>query len=1405
MSQMATINYVEISEMSMNVESVAMSTPIHIAAVNGEKSTIELLLKSSDDRPDDYTCDVNEVDKFGRTALVYTVFGDWFDCAELLLRHKASVNKEDRDKRTALHWAAYLGKPKFVSLFLQQMERGDDCNPCDLEGRTPLHFAAAQENSKCLRLLLKHVVPEKIDVADDEKKTALHWSAYYGYLEHVKILIKAGAKPLRDIQYNSLLHLAVANPQSPDAVRIVRHLLKLKPYFSVQKNYRGLTPLHLAVANENEELVRELSSPHVQKRALDEVDQLSRSPLHYAVLRNNVNIVRILISSRANLYKEDKTGATALHYAAKNNNFELVALFVTQTKLEDIPDEEGRTALMWAASEDALDVLELMLRYPTRFDAHACDNRRLTPLHFACMAGNERCVRLLLSKSCDASRVDYLGQTPLFKACQQGNLDVVKILVGNKRPDGRAANGASVKRRTGHTVAVVGRGGTTGDFDASTDTLESENHGDNTGRCGDNGGFLVHPEGENKCGPNGEEHDENGLDGSEHQCRSNGDVQNASLYKDTADCAKAKESVEESMANHEDVDGRSPLHFAAHAGHVLVCRWLLDNKVDPGKKDACGRIALHGAALNGHTNCINAILSYHPELVNERDLDGSCALHWAASNGHLEAVKMLVLVFRAFANYRVTSSNFTPLDLAIAGDQQDVTQFLIDHGGLTIAGVQQVASDTIKCYLTSWLSKRKRKSLEPLLLKHRMMTREESAKNSGNASGASDVVVVDTDRSLGKEDELDAAPFGFQEKPSDASAVAVGVPPAKVSNVKEKLSYDQAVMLPASGGSNERGLTENDNCLCPSVACFADGAEQSQPVDATGENLPFFDAFNENAFFEPCRLGHLDIIDSLIAAGNAEVNARDENSCTPLHLAAFHGHAAVCRRLLEKEADFGKRDVRGETALHHAALNGHSTCIQLLLQQKPDLVDHLDRENRSALHCAASNGHLEAVELLLKTYNAQPNVSTKPKKLTALDCAIIGNHRNVVDFLIEHAAETSDVLERAAQIITRNARAWLIRARPRVVPRVVSLSAVQQSAGDTASEQGLLENERPRAVDHVVVASERDKILRVRRDWERIAVVRRKIHAAVIIQNCFRKHVQRKALKLGDAWKSKRNTPKGESLGGGIVNASKEKPSSSRTHLGRMNRLPTNTPDRTFAERKKVATCKEKETFKSCFPPLLESIGAASSPKTLSKSPTNCSEIQSPRREERAVISCRSPQLTANELVEQWFEKDTVRSEHRRKNPDTVGKTRANGSAHRQNSQKTTNNGERNFLRSHSLPEDGPVGQRAIPNRPRTTVGLRSRHPKYPRPRSPMSTGHRPLARESLAQNTYPSSAAVSYNFALDTYHPLASRRGCRQPAFPFKTSTRVRPNSMKRGKNGWVHTREFAGAMASSEASHLR
>lgn len=89
----------------------------------------------------------------GRTLLHEAVIAD--DCAavEALLRSGMDVNTPDRDRQTALHYAARGGSDSMISLLLGL---GSDITKIDCNGHTPLRLAALHENWHTIQAFEAH-------------------------------------------------------------------------------------------------------------------------------------------------------------------------------------------------------------------------------------------------------------------------------------------------------------------------------------------------------------------------------------------------------------------------------------------------------------------------------------------------------------------------------------------------------------------------------------------------------------------------------------------------------------------------------------------------------------------------------------------------------------------------------------------------------------------------------------------------------------------------------------------------------------------------------------------------------------------------------------------------------------------------------------------------------------------------------------------------------------------------------------------------------------------------------------------------------------------------------------------------------------------------------------------------
>ena len=129
--------------------------------------------------------------------------------------------------------------------------------------------------------------------------------------------------------------------------------------------------------------------------------------------------------------------------------------------------------------------------------------------------------------------------------------------------------------------------------------------------------------------------------------------------------------------------------------------------------------------------------------------------------------------------------------------------------------------------------------------------------------------------------------------------------------------------------------------------------------------------------------------------------------------AAYFGEIDVIRTLLANRVDVNTKDRDGNTPLHMAVLGGHTNCVGLLIEKKAN-VDAVNSEGNNTLHLAVVTAPPDCIKLLLES--GAPVNSRNNKGDTPLDYAIdqivsyhtnedLKRHLALIDFLLQFGAD----------------------------------------------------------------------------------------------------------------------------------------------------------------------------------------------------------------------------------------------------------------------------------------------------------------------------------------------------------------------------------------------------------------
>uniref|UniRef100_A0A8K9XA88 Inversin n=1 Tax=Oncorhynchus mykiss TaxID=8022 RepID=A0A8K9XA88_ONCMY len=580
----------------------------------------------------------------------------------------------------------------------------------------PVHAAAVNgDRSVLLRIIT--VNPSLRDREDQFGRTPLMYCVLADRLDCAETLLKAGASVKKtDHSQRTALHLAAQKGN----VRFLKLLLSRRADW-LQKDLEEVTPLHLATRHSSPKPLA-LLLKHIGPGEVDTQDKNKQTALHWSAFYNRPEHVRLLIKHDSNIGIPDSEGKIPLHWAAHSQ--EHTAIHTVRCILEAAPTEsllnwqdyEGRTPLHFAVADGNEAVVEVLTSYEG-CSVTAYDNLFRTPLHWAALLGHAKIVHLLLERNTSGTiPSDSHGATPLHYGAQSNYAETVGVFLSHP----------SVKDEPdleGRTAFMWAAG--KGSDDVIRTMLTLTPHID-INMADKYGGTALHAA---------------SLSGHVSTVRL---LLERGAIVDSLDVMKHTPLFRACEMGHRhiiltlikgsarvhlvDLDGHTALHWAALGGNAEVCQLLMENGISPNVQDQAGRTPLQCAAYGGYITCMAVLLMENNADPNIQDKEGRTALHWSCNNGYLDAVKLL-LNSNAFPNHMEhNEERYTPLDYTLLGEHSEVTQYMLEHGALSIAAIQDIAAASIQALYKGYTVRKAFTERKQLLMRHEQLRKDAAKK-----------------------------------------------------------------------------------------------------------------------------------------------------------------------------------------------------------------------------------------------------------------------------------------------------------------------------------------------------------------------------------------------------------------------------------------------------------------------------------------------------------------------------------------------------------------------------------------------------------------------------------------------------------------------------------------------------
>ena len=277
---------------------------------------------------------------------------------------------------------------------------------------TPLHFASAMGHLKIVEWLLNHGA----DVNSQEARghSPLHLSAIAGHLDISRMLIEHGAMVDIRAKTGSTPLLEACKEGHRDVIWL---LLGHNPDVNVCDSAdRGYTPLHYAAMREPLNLVQKLLELNA---ALNSRTDHKCTPLHLATWRGRNDVVQLLLHYNAHWYfhAQNDDGDTVLHKAVEHGRVKIARMLLDRGAEVNFQNTLGFTPLHQAVrgfrsctdTAQALDMVQLLLDYGADVYMRSSNGKTACGEAYDLGPGQHEIVRLLSYHVAKVSKISFCG------------------------------------------------------------------------------------------------------------------------------------------------------------------------------------------------------------------------------------------------------------------------------------------------------------------------------------------------------------------------------------------------------------------------------------------------------------------------------------------------------------------------------------------------------------------------------------------------------------------------------------------------------------------------------------------------------------------------------------------------------------------------------------------------------------------------------------------------------------------------------------------------------------------------------------------------------------------------------------------------------------------------------------